>query len=312
MGQLSLHTALLTLFLVGVAVPRPGSIHAHPGRTAADGCHYCRTNCDSWGVPWNERHCHGGSAPAARTTPAPSTAKPAAPAGSIGRTTEASVAFPVVSVVDGDTIKIEDTDGSVQTVRLIGIDTPETIHPNQPVECFGKEASARLRQLLSGQKVYLATDAIGDTQDKYQRLLRYVLLGEARTDVNAQLIREGYAYAYTTYPFEKRDAYVQYQKRAEVAKVGLWAPGVCGSPAASEATNSSAVAQATATGTPEQGSTSIRTIPAPAEGAPVQLAQVTGASTTDDGFASGLVAGLLLALLGAGGWKVLRRRNPAE
>lgn len=32
---------------------------AHPGRTAADGCHYCRTNCDSWGVPWNERHCHG-------------------------------------------------------------------------------------------------------------------------------------------------------------------------------------------------------------------------------------------------------------
>jgi outer membrane biosynthesis protein TonB len=51
---------------------RPGNAFAHPGRTASDGCHYCRTNCDSWGVPWDERHCHGGSvAPAPQADPPP-------------------------------------------------------------------------------------------------------------------------------------------------------------------------------------------------------------------------------------------------
>lgn len=47
------------------------SIFAHPGRTAADGCHYCRTNCDYWGVPWNERHCHGGNPPTNTPIPLP-------------------------------------------------------------------------------------------------------------------------------------------------------------------------------------------------------------------------------------------------
>jgi hypothetical protein len=51
-----------------------GAVFAHPGRTAADGCHYCRTNCDKWGVAWNQRHCHGGSAtPAPKPTPVPTT-----------------------------------------------------------------------------------------------------------------------------------------------------------------------------------------------------------------------------------------------
>ncbi len=45
----------------------PFSVSAHPGRTAADGCHYCRTNCDRWGVPWNQRHCHGGGDPPTNT-----------------------------------------------------------------------------------------------------------------------------------------------------------------------------------------------------------------------------------------------------
>ena len=44
-------------------------IEAHPGKTAADGCHYCRTNCDKWGVPWNERHCHGGGSAPVQSTP---------------------------------------------------------------------------------------------------------------------------------------------------------------------------------------------------------------------------------------------------
>jgi hypothetical protein len=57
-------TLIASLFVFFAVSPLVSSTHAHPGRTAADGCHYCRTNCDSWGVPWNERHCHGGySAP---------------------------------------------------------------------------------------------------------------------------------------------------------------------------------------------------------------------------------------------------------
>lgn len=51
------------LFAALLTVPILGTTLAHPGRTAADGCHYCRTNCDYWGVPWNVRHCHGGLKP---------------------------------------------------------------------------------------------------------------------------------------------------------------------------------------------------------------------------------------------------------
>ncbi|PIQ72812.1 hypothetical protein COY13_03310 [Candidatus Roizmanbacteria bacterium CG_4_10_14_0_2_um_filter_36_35] len=51
---------LFFLLILTVPLIFSNSVFAHPGRTAADGCHYCRTNCDSWGVPWNERHCHNG------------------------------------------------------------------------------------------------------------------------------------------------------------------------------------------------------------------------------------------------------------
>ena len=93
------------------------TLHAHPGRTAGDGCHYCRTNCDSWGIAWNERHCHGGSAPV-RTAPVQSApAKPAVPAGTLGQGLEATTAYAVVEVVDGDTIKVRDTDGRGRNPR---------------------------------------------------------------------------------------------------------------------------------------------------------------------------------------------------
>jgi len=56
----------ISIFLLGYSAFICNPVIAHPGRTASDGCHYCRTNCDYWGVPWNQRHCHGGY-----TTPAP-------------------------------------------------------------------------------------------------------------------------------------------------------------------------------------------------------------------------------------------------
>ena len=77
----------------------------------------------------------------------------------------------VVRVIDGDTIEVE-IDGTSYRVRYIGIDTPETVHPQKPVECFGKEASEKNRELVEGKRVRLEKD-VSDT-DKYGRLLRYV------------------------------------------------------------------------------------------------------------------------------------------
>jgi len=100
----------------------------------------------------------------------------------------------VVRVVDGDTIVVV-VDGVEYRVRYIGIDTPETVHPSEPVECFGREASQRNRSLVEGKAVVLEKD-VSET-DQYGRLLRHVWVeGEM---VNAALVGEGYAQV-STYP----------------------------------------------------------------------------------------------------------------
>jgi micrococcal nuclease len=100
----------------------------------------------------------------------------------------------VTRVIDGDTI-IVDIDGVEYRVRYIGIDTPETVAPGQPIECYGKEASERNRDLVEGKTVSLEKD-VSET-DQFGRLLRYVWVGE--TMVNAALVADGYALA-STYP----------------------------------------------------------------------------------------------------------------
>jgi micrococcal nuclease len=146
-----------------------------------------------------------------------------------------ATAYTVLTVIDGDTIKIADRNGKPATIRLIGIDTPETVHPTKSAECLGKEASAEMRRLVSGNSVYLKTDATRDTRDKYGRHLRYVYVENGKgnhIDVNAAMIRNGFAYAYTHFPFEKKQEYITYQKRAATEKVGLWADGACMNPLA--------------------------------------------------------------------------------
>lgn len=218
----------LIVFL-GLSLLFPLVSTAHPGRTASDGCHYCRTNCDYYGVAWDERHCHNGAT-------APIEDPPLNPPDRTNRfltapeeLDEPFEGFTVSRVVDGDTIKVNSSLG-LQTVRLIGIDTPETVHPSKPVECFGKEASAYLSDLLpAGTAVVLTMDSIGDTVDKYDRLLRYVELDG--DDLNAKMVADGYAYAYTTYPFSRSTSYVAFEELAKGAELGLWAPGVCDVPA---------------------------------------------------------------------------------
>lgn len=132
----------------------------------------------------------------------------------------------VTRVIDGDTIEVE-TGGAEYRVRYIGIDTPETVAPGQPVGCYGREASERNRQLVEGQTVGLEKD-VSET-DRFGRLLRYVWLGD--TMVNAALVRDGYALASTFPPDVKHaELFASLQTEAREAGRGLWG-AVCTSPA---------------------------------------------------------------------------------
>lgn len=119
-------------------------------------------------------------------------------------------------VIDGDTIDV----AGIGRVRLIGVDTPETKHPRKPVERFGREASAFTARLVEGKRVRIAYD--WQRLDKYGRTLAYVYL-EDGTFVNAEIIRQGFGFAYTKYPFEHQDAFRELEREARLAKRGLWA-----------------------------------------------------------------------------------------
>lgn len=104
--------------------------------------------------------------------------------------------YTVVDVVDGDTVKIRIA-SETYTVRLIGVDTPETVHPNKDVECYGKEASDELKQLLEGESVYIDFDESQDEQDRYGRLLLYIWRAKDDLFINEHMISDGFAYEYT-------------------------------------------------------------------------------------------------------------------
>jgi micrococcal nuclease len=121
----------------------------------------------------------------------------------------------VVNVVDGDTIKVE----TGETIRYIGIDTPETVDPRKPVMCYGKEASDKNTELVEGKVVELEKDI--SEKDKYGRLLRYIWLDDVL--VNEVLVREGYAQS-STYPpdVKYQDRFVEAQRLAREEQKGLW------------------------------------------------------------------------------------------
>jgi len=135
--------------------------------------------------------------------------------------------FSVVSVTDGDTLKVN-INGAVETIRVIGINTPETVHPSKPVECFGREASAKAKELLTGTKVIISYDQSQGTRDKYDRLLAYITLADGR-DFGETMLKEGFGYEYTyNIPYEKQSSYKAAQTYAQTSEIGLWADGACG------------------------------------------------------------------------------------
>ena len=142
----------------------------------------------------------------------------------------------VTRIVDGDTIVVEVLDhesgpGLGDTVpreefrvRLVGIDTPESVNPRAPVECFAKEASAALDALVGGDEVFMVKDV--EDVDGFDRLLRYVYLGEEM--VNARLVANGYAHAYTYPPnIRHSELFVELQREARESERGLWSPDTC-------------------------------------------------------------------------------------
>ncbi len=154
-------------------------------------------------------------------TPAPTTdplAYPAMPAG--------LQEVRVVEVIDGDTVDVQ-INGTVERLRLIGIDTPETKDPRKPVQCFGKEASAQAAKVLSGQTVLLEEDPSQDTRDTYGRLLRYVWLPDGKL-YNLEMIIGGFAHEYTyETPYKYQAAFKKEEAAARERGWGFWAATSC-------------------------------------------------------------------------------------
>ncbi len=130
----------------------------------------------------------------------------------------------VVKHVDGDTVHVaipNPPEGiqPYEKIRMIGVDTPETVHPNKQVEYFGKEASNFTKSRLLNKTVYLAFD--WNLRDKYNRLLAYIFLPDGSCH-NADIVREGYGHAYTRFPFQFLEEFRALERYVRENMRGLW------------------------------------------------------------------------------------------
>lgn len=146
--------------------------------------------------------------------------------------------YPVSSVVDGDTVKVN-INGTIETLRLIGMDTPETVDPRKPVQCFGKEASNKAKELLIGKKVRIEKDPTQGEFDKYNRRLAYIYR-EDGLFFNKYMVEQGYAHEYTyNIPYKYQTEFKEAQKSAQENLRGLWSPDTCNGNTTSSITDSS-------------------------------------------------------------------------
>lgn len=217
----------LSILIFGLLIIFPISVFAHSGRTDSSGCHTNKKTGDY--------HCHGGSSVSkeARTEArgsanlqARESAPIFVPAPEITRPIINQL-FLVTQVVDGDTIKVN-LNGKSETLRLIGIDTPEIVDPRKPVQCFAKEASNKAKEILNNQEILLEADDSQGERDKYDRLLRYIFLKDG-TNFNKLMIAEGYAHEYTyqSNPYKYQAEFKEAEKTAREAGKGLWGPSTC-------------------------------------------------------------------------------------
>lgn len=130
--------------------------------------------------------------------------------------------YSIAHFVDGDTIAVN-MNGKVETVRFVGVDTPETHKPNTPLQCYGPAAAAYTKNTITqaGSKVRLASDSLSTNRDRYGRLLRYIYLPDG-TFLNEQLVLNGYAFYYPYFPFTKSSQFQADEQQAMAAHRGLW------------------------------------------------------------------------------------------
>jgi micrococcal nuclease len=148
------------------------------------------------------------------------------PNSGLTRPADAQGPYPITEVVDGDTAKVT-VDGTSVTLRLIGIDTPETKDPRKPVECGGPQASAQAEKLLTGRNVWIQYDSTQDRRDKYGRDLVYLWL-DTHTMYNQLMVAQGYAHEYTYHrPYRYRQQFLAAQSKARAAGLGFWSRSTC-------------------------------------------------------------------------------------
>ena len=201
------------------------SADTHSGRTDANGGHY------NWKT--GEYHYHNSGNPSGsrlstnRTTPRINTTTTTA-ASMMSYPTEffiGDTAYPVTRIIDGDTVESR-YGGKLTSVVLIGVDTPETVHPGKPVEPYGKEATTFIKNLLLGESVYLRFD--GNRTDRYGRMLAYLYRVPDGLFVNLEVVRQGYGKVYTVFPFKHKSLFQHYSGQAQQARRGLWRLGQAG------------------------------------------------------------------------------------
>lgn len=127
--------------------------------------------------------------------------------------------YQVLRIIDGDTVEIE-YGGDRTSVQLIGVNSPETVHPGKPPERFGREATAFTQSLLLNKFVYLAFD--GDKKDKYGRLLAYVYRDSDDLFVNLEIIRQGYGQTDARFPFKYMNLFKYHESQARSEKKMMW------------------------------------------------------------------------------------------
>lgn len=135
--------------------------------------------------------------------------------------------YDVTHIVDGDTIDI-DISGKSNRVRLLGVNTPESVAQNRPDECYGREASEYLKSLLEKRKVSIELDLKKPERDEYGRILAYIMRDD-KLNINKAMIEGGYAYEYTYkgQKYKYQSEFKQSQNIAKQEKKGLWASNTC-------------------------------------------------------------------------------------
>lgn len=138
-----------------------------------------------------------------------------------------SPTYKVLRVVDGDTIHI-DYNGKDEKVRFIGLDTPETKDPRKPIQCFGREATAKMTEFAENKNVRLEFDRTQGERDKYGRILAFVY-SEDNKNLAYEMIRQGYGneYTYNSNPYKYQNEFKEAARKAREENKGLWAENTC-------------------------------------------------------------------------------------